>query len=128
MPSVYKTKTVSSVDIHLSHYLKKIYRSHGFGPLSVAALQDLDALEIAADLNQIADRELLLEIGIGAGRRRARHFGQHGRIEGPSVAARIRYDNVVVFVDADHAARGTETLEHAVGPSAVAMLQRLHDF
>jgi len=39
----------------------------------------------------------------------------------------IRDDDVVVFVDPDDSSGLAETLEHAVGPAAVAVLQMLHD-
>ena len=43
------------------------------------------------------------------------------------VSAGVGDDDVVVLVDADDGAGRAETLEHAVRPAAVAVLQRLHD-
>ena len=43
------------------------------------------------------------------------------------VAAGVRDDYVVVFVNADHLSGRAETLKHAVGPATVTVLQRLHD-
>lgn len=44
------------------------------------------------------------------------------------VSTRVLHHNVMVFVNAAHGACGGEGLEHAVSPSTVTVLKRLHYF
>lgn len=46
------------------------YRCHGFCPFSVTPLQDLYALEVAANLHEVPNSELQLNVDIGAAWRR----------------------------------------------------------
>ena len=89
----------------------------------------LDSLDVAADLHQVANCELLHALLRTAAARVGGRtdFGEHCRVERPAVAARVRHHDVVVLVDAHHRARRAQTLEHAVRPAAVPVLQRLHD-
>ena len=59
------------------------HRQHGLCPLSVAALQHLDALQVAVDLHQVADGELAGS-RLWASAARARHLVQRARVERPA--------------------------------------------
>lgn len=94
----------------------------------MSTLQHLDALQIGTNLHDIPDRELLLRRLVSAlESRRRRQLSQHGRIERPPMAAAVRHHDVVVLIDAHDLPGPAQTLEHPIRPSAMSVLQRLHD-
>lgn len=58
-------------------------RHHGLGPLAVAPLKYLDALQVSTDLHQVPNTELLTGAGLAAHHHAPSNLSQHSRVECP---------------------------------------------
>lgn len=92
-------------------------------------LEHFHTFHVRTDLYHVPHGELLLG-GLVEPHRisRSGDFGQDCRIERPPVATAVGDDYIMVFVDPNHGPDPVQTLEHPVSPTAVSVLQRLHDF
>lgn len=87
---------------------KSFYRHHGFRPLSVSSLQQLDFFWVIADLDQVPHSKLCRGchrgrgfIGGGGGSTRGVYFGENSWVKCPPVKSKLELTNIYTIESQD---------------------------